>query len=111
MPGAISCGVQVVAAVGQQPVSAPAWQNVGSITAVSLSGLTLKNGAKYLFAVRAIGPNGPSVDAESNGVTVHFPPGADGGLDSGTEAAADASADSGGQAGIDASLDGGSDVR
>lgn len=103
VPGASSYAVQVVTASGQQPVSMPLWKDVGNVTAVSLPGLPLQDGARYLFAVRAIAANGPSVDAISNGVTVHFP-GGDAGADGGPDAGGDASVDSG-----DSGLDGGRD--
>lgn len=94
--GASSYAVQVVTATGRQPISMPEWQNVGNVTATSLPGLPLTDGTKYLFAVRAVGSNGPSVDTLSSGVTVHFP-------DGGAEGGVDASADSGSEAGGDAS--------
>jgi hypothetical protein len=101
--GATSYAVQVVTAVGSQLVSTPAWQNVGNVTAISLTGLPLKDDTKYLFGVRAIGPNGPSVDALSSGVVVHFP---DAGADASTEGGTEAGADAGNEAGLDGGLDG-----
>jgi MYXO-CTERM domain-containing protein len=90
--GATSYAVEVVTATNGQPVSMPLWKNVGNVTSTSLPGLPLQNGARYVFAVRAIGPNGPSVDAVSNGVTVHFP--GDAGVDGGGDASVgDAAAD------------------
>jgi FG-GAP-like repeat len=99
--GATSYAVQVVTSAGDQPVSTPLWQNVGNVTAISLYGLPLKDDTKYLFAVRAIGPDGPSVDAVSSGVTVHFPSdaGVEGGLDAGADASLDAGKDSGSSGG------------
>jgi hypothetical protein len=77
-----------------QIISVPAWQNVGTKVSASVTGLPLQDGQKYFFAVRAVGPQGVSVDAESNGVVVHFP-GDAGAPDSGPprDASADVSAD------------------
>jgi hypothetical protein len=98
--GATSYAVQVVTATGEQPVSTPLWQNVGNVTAISLHGLSLKDDTKYLFAVRAIGSNGPSVDAVSSGVTVHFPGDAGpGGSDAGADASVEAGDEDGGSSG------------
>jgi hypothetical protein len=71
-------------------VSSPHWTNVGLVTTAAVH-LALNNGERYTFAVRAVGSKGPSVDALSNGVTVHLP--GDGGTDGG-DAGVDASADS-----------------
>ncbi len=114
--GATSYAVQVVTAAGGQPVSMPLWQNVGNVTATSLSGLPLQDDTTYQFAVRAIGPNGPSVDAISPGVTVHFP--MDAGVDSGADAGIDSgrvdsgvmeagTREAGAEAGLDAGLSSG----
>jgi len=105
--GATSYAVQVVTAAGGQLVSMPTWQNVGNVTAISLSGLPLHDDTTYQFAVRAIGPNGPSVDAISPGVTVHFP--GDAGADSGADASVDSGSMEGGtrEAGAEAGLDAG----
>lgn len=54
-------------------VTNPPWHSVGAVTEADVPGLTLQNGAMYSFAVRAIGPNGKSVDAVSNGVQVTLP--------------------------------------
>jgi hypothetical protein len=74
--------VEVVTTDGKL-VSSPAWQTVGTATSTSLTGLPLTDGTKYIFAVRALSTTGPSVDALSNGVTVHFPSGADAGIEGG----------------------------
>jgi hypothetical protein len=99
--GALSYEVQVVTPSGAL-VSTPSWQNVGKVTSKSLTGLALKDGAKYQFAVRAVSANGPSADAISPGVTVHFP---DGGTDGGPEGGTDASVDAGSDASVDAQTD------
>jgi MYXO-CTERM domain-containing protein len=96
--GATSYEVEVVTADGK-PFSMPEWKNVGLVTSTSLSGLPLTDNTKYFFAVRAVGSAGVSVDAISNGVTVHFP-GADAGADGG---------DAGGMGQPDASVDGTAD--
>ncbi len=60
-------------AVGHDPdgiISAPAWQDAGTATSASVAGLPLVVGQRYYFAARAVGPQGRSVDAISNGVTV-----------------------------------------
>jgi len=88
--GATGYAVEVVTADGTL-ISTPAWQNVGSATSTSVMGLPLANDMKYFFAVRALSTSGPSVDAMSNGVTVHFP------ADAGTPPGVDAST---GDAGI-----------
>lgn len=103
--GASSYAVQVVTAKGEQPVSKPLWQNVGNVTSTSLPGLPLQDGTKYLFAVRAIGPNGPSVDAVSSGVTVHFSGG--GGTDGGLDASADSGMGRDGSSALDGAAEGG----
>jgi hypothetical protein len=54
-------------------VSSPSWQSVGTATQTSLHGLSLVDGNRYTFAVRALSEAGPSVDAVSDGVTVHLP--------------------------------------
>ena len=51
--GAISYEVQVVTPTGTL-VSTPSWQNGGTVTSTTLTGLPLQNDAKYLFAVRAL---------------------------------------------------------
>jgi hypothetical protein len=51
-------------------VSSPPWQDVGNVTAAQVSDLPLVAGQTYHFAVRAVGPQGRSVDSVSPGVTV-----------------------------------------
>jgi hypothetical protein len=51
-------------------ISDPPWQDVGNTTSGAVSGLPLVVGQTYLFAVRAVGPQGNSVDALSAGATV-----------------------------------------
>ena len=70
-------------------VSDPKWRTVGTATKTSISGLPLKDGVKYLFAVRAVGQDGStSSDALSDGVLVKFPgAGGDATPDAGTDAA------------------------
>jgi hypothetical protein len=84
--GSTSYQVEVVTVDGK-PVSTPLWKDVGAATSASLSGLALVDNTRYVFAVRAISPNGPSVDALSNGVTVHLlgDAGADSGADTGVD--------------------------
>lgn len=109
--GAVSYRVAIVDAQDAF-VTSPPWQDVGATTETSISGLPLSDGATYKFAVRSVGSDGVSADAETDGVTVHFPPSVDGGTDAdaadgdsdaGAEAASDASADSE----VDASPDSG----
>lgn len=52
----------------------PSFVNVGAATNVTASGLPLAVGRRYLFAVRAIGPEGSSSEAVSDGVVVLAPP-------------------------------------
>jgi hypothetical protein len=56
-------------------VTNPHWQSAGTVVMTSLSGLSLVDGAKYHFAVRALSNDGPSPDIVSEGVIVHFPTG------------------------------------
>lgn len=51
-------------------ISNPKWRSVGLATKASISGLPLKKGKKYLFAVRAVGQTGTSADALSDGVVI-----------------------------------------
>jgi outer membrane protein assembly factor BamB len=48
----------------------PEFVNAGSATSVEVTGLPLRSGGRYLFAVRAIGPDGSSSEALSDGVVV-----------------------------------------
>jgi len=77
-----------VAAVSDDGKAVSAWKNVGTATETTLTGLSLKIGSKYLFAVRALSAAGPSVDVTTNGVVVVPRLGdggvGDGGLDGGT---------------------------
>jgi hypothetical protein len=80
--------VQVVTPQGQ--LVSPPWKNVGTATSTSLTGLPLQDSHKYVFAVRAVGPNGPSPDALSPGIVVYFPDaGAEGGIDGGGDGSVD----------------------
>ena len=110
--GATSYEVQVVTPSGSL-ISTPSWQSVGNATSTTLHGLPLKNATKYLFAVRAIGQNGSSVDAISPGVTVYFPDGGagtDGGNEGGADASRDAPADVATDVGVDARSDAAGDA-
>ncbi len=71
-------------------ISDPKWRSVGTSTKTSISGLPLKAGVKYLFAVRAVGQDGStSSDALSDGVVIKLsPPGGDALPDAGADAAA-----------------------
>jgi hypothetical protein len=105
--GASSYQVEAVTLDGVA-LSTPVWQDVGNATSASLAGLSLADGARYRFAVRAVGPNGVSPDAVSAPVTVSFggsvlgdagsggaaPGGADGGLGA-TDGGGPSSADNG----------------
>jgi hypothetical protein len=71
-------------------ITNPPWKAVGAVNQTTLSGLSLADGARYSFVVRSLNSSGHSVDQVSNGVTVHFPPV----LDSGLEAASDSPSDS-----------------
>lgn len=51
-------------------VTAPNFVSAGAATSVSPTGLPLIAGRRYLFAVRAIGPDGSSSEALSDGVVV-----------------------------------------
>lgn len=76
------------------------WKDVGLSLNTAEAGLPLAEGESYRFAVRAMKGELRSPDVLSDGVTVHFPVGADGGADAvadGPEGAPDA----------DASTDGG----
>jgi hypothetical protein len=108
--GATAYQVEVVTTDGQL-LSTPKWQSVGTLTSTSLTGLSLQDGTKYFFAVRAISTNGPSVDTMSNGVTVHFPGdgGAEGGAEGGTDAGIDGSVAM--DSGSDGSGDGATDAE
>ncbi|HEY3821385.1 MAG TPA: VCBS repeat-containing protein [Polyangiaceae bacterium] len=94
VPGAASYEI----AVAHQPegiISKPPWQDAGTATSGSIAGLPLVAGQRYYFAARAVAPQGRSVDAISNGVTVI------GGSDAGADAAVDGSTQSG-EGGTDA---------
>jgi hypothetical protein len=102
VPGATSYEI----AVSHPPegiISSPPWQDAGSATSGSVTGLPLVAGQRYFFAARAVGPQGVSVDALSPGVTV-IGGGSDGGFDAGTADAGVASTDGGGHGtgGLDA---------
>jgi len=51
-------------------ITSPDFLDVGQATEVAANGLMLKPGHRYLFAVRANGPQGRSADAMSDGVVV-----------------------------------------
>ncbi|MCC6523797.1 MAG: hypothetical protein IT373_14160 [Polyangiaceae bacterium] len=70
--GATGYEVAIVNAAGDF-VTSPIWQAVGKTQNTTVSGLPLVDGARYVFAVRALSPDGPSVDVASDGVVVHFP--------------------------------------
>ncbi len=89
--GATGYRVAIAAADGSGYVTSPAWQDVGNVTATSVSGLPLTDGARYVFSVVALKGSSASPDAVSDGVTVHFP--GDAGVDAGPDAAGDAAAD------------------
>ncbi|MBI4954881.1 MAG: VCBS repeat-containing protein [Myxococcales bacterium] len=55
-------------------VTSPIWQPVGTELEATVTGLPLEDGARYVFAVRALSEKGPSVDVASDGAVVHFPP-------------------------------------
>jgi outer membrane protein assembly factor BamB len=85
VPGATGYQVAIVHEP-QGIISSPAWQDAGTSTSGSVTGLPLTVGQTYKFAVHAVGPQGKSVDALSPGVEV-IAGGSDGGvMDSGTEA-------------------------
>jgi len=99
-------------------ISAPAWQNVGNVTSVAVSGLSLTDGERYRFAVRAVKGTAPSPDGLSDGVVFHFPNdagspeggGVDGsagdtGVDADAQLPVEAGADAG-DAGFDSGLPG-----
>lgn len=67
-PGAT--GYEVAVAIAGGGLISPGWTNVGTATSAKLAGLPLVSGAKYLFAVRAIGSGGVSPDVLSDGVLV-----------------------------------------
>jgi MYXO-CTERM domain-containing protein len=95
VPGATGYRVAVAKADGTGYLTSPAWQDVGSVTSASVTGLPLINGARYVFAVAALAGTSPSPDTVSDGVTVHFPSdaGEDGGLDAEMDGAPDGQAD------------------
>jgi MYXO-CTERM domain-containing protein len=65
---------------GGRPLLTPRWQDAGTATEITLTGLALENGHRYYVGVRAISAEGPSVDAVSDGVLVRLPiPSNDGG--------------------------------
>jgi hypothetical protein len=82
VPGATNYQI----AISHEPegiISNPPWQDAGSATAGTITGLPLVGGQRYYFAARAIGPQGNSVDALSPGVVV-IGGSSDAGLDAGT---------------------------
>jgi MYXO-CTERM domain-containing protein len=82
VPGALNYQI----AISHEPdgiVSTPPWQDAGTATSGSITGLPLIVGQKYHFAARAIGPQGASVDAISPGVTVVAGASADAGVEGG----------------------------
>jgi hypothetical protein len=74
---AASYEVAVVGAAGTY-LTTPAWIDVGNTTSASIGSLPLSDGAKYYVGVRAVSAEGRSPDRPSDGVTVHFVPGASG---------------------------------
>lgn len=80
------------------------WQDVGNVTKHAVTGLELVDGARYVFAVRAVKAGGVSPDALSDGVRVHKTapePEPDAGPDAGSDSG---EGDSGPDAAIDASI-------
>jgi hypothetical protein len=78
------------------PLLAARWQDVGSDTEVTLTGLPLVNGRRYHFGVRALSADGPSVDAVSDGAVVRFAaPAVDGGTSPTMDAGSPPSVDAG----------------
>lgn len=67
--GATSYQVNIVrAATGELLLSA--WKDVGTVTTISVDGLALKDGERYVFAVRALRGAESSPDGLSPGVTI-----------------------------------------
>ena len=71
--GAESYQVAVAKADGSGYVSAPSWQDVGNVTATTMAGLSLQDGVRYTFAVKAVVNGSASADTDSDGVRVHLP--------------------------------------
>ena len=69
VPGAISYEVSVITA-DDHPADNAGWRQVGNVTQVTIYSLRLIDGNAYRVAVRAVGPNGVSVDTVSDGVVV-----------------------------------------
>jgi outer membrane protein assembly factor BamB len=70
VPGADSYEVAVLTAGGSY-VTQPNWQNVGQVTWVTVRGLPLQSGKRYVFAVRAVSSTkGSSTETASDGVLV-----------------------------------------
>jgi len=68
--GATGYQVAVVRPDGGGFVTSPEWIDVGSTTQITLTGLSLVAGQRYIFAVRALTDEGPSPDTLSDGVLV-----------------------------------------
>jgi MYXO-CTERM domain-containing protein len=106
VPGATGYEVSIVAAAGGFVTQNPPWKPVDAATTIAtLPGLALTDGAKYFCAVRAVGPNGKSPDALSNGVVVN------GVIDAGPEDAGPPDAGPEDAGPRDAGADGGPDLR
>lgn len=63
-------GYEILATTEKGVPLLSAWQSTGAQTSGTISGLSLQQGSKYFFAVRALSLAGPSVDVTSDGVTV-----------------------------------------
>lgn len=80
--GTLSYELAVVTSDGDF-LTSPAWQDQGNVTQATVTGLSLTVGRAYFVSVRAIGPDGRSVDTMSDGIVVlpgRDDAGSDGGL-------------------------------
>jgi hypothetical protein len=69
VPGATSYEVGVFSAAGSE-TRFPNTMTVGNVTDATIDMLPLRQGSRYYVSVRPIGPNGPGVEARSDGVTI-----------------------------------------